>query len=92
MYARCMWFEKGKIYRENRFGWVDEWGPQQHSRCASPEKGEGRRSQRVVGADGFEHVSNLDGERESLKEVFTEDSQSERECTSPAELLVASSR
>jgi hypothetical protein len=34
----------------------------------------------LSGADGFEPDTNLDGERESLKEVFTEEGQSERKC------------
>jgi len=46
----------------------------------SGEEGEGSGSKRVVGADGIEHDTNLDGERESLKEEFAEESNSEREC------------
>jgi hypothetical protein len=59
---------------------VDERDVPHGDVSGSGEKGEGRRSQRVVGADGFEHDANQDGERETSKEVFTEESQSEREC------------
>ena len=46
----------------------------------SSEEGEGSGGQRVVRPDGFEDDTNLDGERDCLKEELTKDGQSEVEC------------
>src|SRR5262252_9968659 len=59
---------------------VDEREVRHGDVSGSGEEGEGGGSKRVVGADGIEDDANLDGERESLKEVFTEEGQNEREC------------